>query len=320
MKHIILATLIMQSAGTLLHAQSNAKADTMSIILNGERISLSVPKEGNKTTINLEDSATITQISVSKYAKLKSNAREVSAPPLQNHQAKRVSWLNEVEFGLITMAAKTYKTVNDTAYGFNFSIGGGGLVSNDRADVVKLTPKVINPGFSVGFSIREKTRKIGNTGLDFVTGSRFRYSRFTGSGQFEAKTIKASVKDGVITYYPDSVYATKSGEYKTVTSSFQLLFPFMVEKTAKNNVKFSIGMNLSIHVLSSKISQNIRDSYSIISYMNPQFIQLQPIVRVSYKRTSAYVSYNLGQSRVGYGSTQNTQGHLMYFGIGYKLY
>lgn len=319
MKHIILATVILQSAGTIL-AQAQPKTDTMSIILNGERISLSVPKEGNKTTINLEDSATITQISVSRYSKQKMAAREASGQPFAEQKSKRVSWLNEVEFGVIAMAGKTYKTINDTAYGFNFSAGGAGAVNDNRADVIKLTPKAINPGFSLGFSIREKTRKIGTTGLDFITGSRFRYSRFTTSGHFEVTTIKALVKDGVITYYPDSIYATKSGDYKTVTSSFQLLFPFAVEKTMKNNLKVSVGVNLSLHILSSRMSDNIKNEYSIISYMNPQFIQLQPIVRASYKRTSVYVSYNLGQSRVGYGSTQTTQGHLMYFGVGYKLY
>lgn len=320
MKHIILATLFMQSAATLIHAQANAKTDTMSVILNGERISLSVPREGNKTTISLEDSATITQISVSRYSKLKTAARQASAPPMQDIRAKRVSWFNEVEFGVVALAGTTRKTVNDTAYGFNFSIGGGGSVNNNRVDVIKLTPKTIYPGFSIGFSIREKTRKIGTTGLDFITGSRFRYSRFASSGHFEITTIKALVKDGVVTYYPDSVYANKSGDYKTVTSSFQLMFPFAVEKTMKSGLKISAGVNLNIHIISSKMSDNIKNEYSLISYINPQFVQLQPIVRASYKRTSVYLSYNLGQSRIGYGSTQTTQGHLVYFGVGYKLY
>jgi len=246
-----------------------------------------------------------------------------AAQPLAEKPIKRVSWLNEIEFGMTTLVGRQSIVTTDTGYGFSFSISGGNNVANNRVDVLKLTPKTINPGFSLGFAIREKTRKIGNTGLNFITGSRFRYSRFTGSGRFEISQIKATVKDGVVTYYPDSVYSTKAGDYKTVTSSFQLLFPFMVERRIQEkHLSISAGLNLGIHIVSSKISDNIKDNYtnSLITYINPQFIQFQPIVKATYKRTSVYLSYNLGKTRIGYGSTKNTTGNMMYFGLAYKLY
>jgi len=57
MKRTFLTGIAVLSASYTAYSQA---PDTMSIILNGEKISLSVPKTGSKTTINLEDSATIT--------------------------------------------------------------------------------------------------------------------------------------------------------------------------------------------------------------------------------------------------------------------
>jgi hypothetical protein len=317
----LLALLAWQSAAALFSQTQTGKSDTMSIRIGGEHITLPVPKEGNKTTINLEDSANIIQISVAKTSKLRSSKIPPVIPVADEHRKKVISWFNEVDFGITSLVGRYTQTVNDTVYGFQFSSGITNNNTNNRATMIRMTPKTINAGFSIGFTIREKRRFLGKSNIAFITGSRFRYSRFTGKGQYEFTEIKATYDNGV-KYYPDSVYSYKSGEYRTATSSYQLLFPFMFETTLKknSNIRLSAGLNLSVNIHSTRFTEDVRSKTTVISYINPQLLQFQPIIKASYKRTSVYLSLNPGRTRIGYGSTHSISGNTLYFGLAYKLY
>ncbi len=299
--------------------QQKTKADTMHVILNGESISLPVPKEGNKTTIDLEDSSSITRISVSKISRQRTTLPAPVAPALEVPR-RHISWFNEVDLGLVVLAGKQFSQGNDTGFAYDFS--GMGNTTN-RATTMKLTPRAIYPGFSVGFTIREKRRSIGKTDIVFISGTRFRFARYGGEGKYETKEIKASTNsNGVVTYYPDSVYSSKSGEYRSRTNSFQLLLPFMFEMQLKKHslFKVSAGVNMVFNIYSTLFSENITNISSVLTYTNPQIIQIQPIIKASYKRTSVYLSFNTGTTRIGYGSTQTVSGNMMYFGLACKLY
>jgi len=325
MKRIAILSILLLRAISYLWAQDiKTKPDTMSIILNGEHITLPVPKEGNKTTINLEDSSSIIQISVGKISKFKTPAPALTKTPEKSISGKRISWLNELDFGVITLSNRMRENYSDTAYGFNFSFNSGPDPTNNRATSLKLTPKTVYPGFSVGFSIREKSRPIGHSKFNFITGSRFRYGRFANKGEYEIKEIKTETKNGVTTYFPDSVYSVKTGVYRSVCNSFSFLFPFLISTNLSdskdNDFKIAAGINLVLNINSSKISENIKSAYTVLSYVNPQIIQFQPIIKASRNKTSVYLSYSLSRTRIGYGATQSINGNTLYFGMAYKLY
>ncbi len=321
MKKITILTVLVLGTSSLLFAQGvKTKQDTMSIILNGEHISLPVPRDGHKTTINLEDSASIIQISVGKTSKSRL-PMVAGILPAADVPTKRTSWFNEADFGFTSLTGRKFVNGTDTAFGIDFSVGNTSG-TNNRATIIKLAPKNIYAGFSVGLTIREKRRYIGSSKVQFITGSRFRYARFTGKGHYEITEIKASYNNGAIKYYPDSVTSFKSGEYRSVTNSFQLLFPFLFETKLKKNqdISFSAGINLAVNVHSSKFTENVRSTNTFISYINPQILQIQPVIKATYKRTSLYLSFNTGRTRIGYGSVNAITGNMLYFGLGYKLY
>jgi hypothetical protein len=326
-KNILISGLLAFQSLSMLLAQEKTKPDTMSIILNGEHITLPVPREGNKTTINFEDSTGIIQISVGKISKLKAQAPTAPTPRESSgkNRDKRISWFNEVDFALTAMAIqRTSYDMADTGYSYGFSLGSSiTTVNNNRATMLTLTPKRVYPGFSAGFTIREKSRPIsGSKRFYFVTGSRFRYTRFSGKGEYDIREIKSTTVNGVVTYYPDTVYSVSKGEYRTTNNSFTLLFPFVVGTQLKEGGKMHLeaGVNLGINVNSSKISQNIKENYSLISYVNPQVIQLQPIIKASFNRTSFFFTFNVSKTRIGYGATQKLEGNRLFFGMAFKLY
>lgn len=64
-KHlIIIITLI-----SAMYAKAQSNNDTVKIHIGGEQISLPMPKDGKKVTVNLEDSTGIVQISIGKFSK-----------------------------------------------------------------------------------------------------------------------------------------------------------------------------------------------------------------------------------------------------------
>lgn len=321
MKKIFILFLSFGSAGMLFSQEPKTKTDTMSIILNGEHITLPVPKEGNKTTINLEDSGSIIQISVGKISKNKIGSKPVSIAPTPEspRTEKRISWFNEVDFGFLTLAGKRREQSTGIEYPFTLTAMSDSI--SDRATVMSLHPLKVNSGFSAGFTIREKSRPIGKSRFIFITGSRFRYSRFTGTGSYTIKEIKAVTdKNGQTTYYRDTVYSSKSGEFKSTSNSYSILFPFLISTQINEKYKIAAGMNLTLNINSSKLSENIKDNLSLISYVNPQIILFQPIIKVTRNKTSLYLSWNLSKTEIGFQSDNKITGNTVYFGMAYKLY
>ena len=326
MKKIFILSYLALQGFMLFSQEQKTKPDTMSIILNGEYITLPVPKEGNKTTINLEDSTSIIQISVGKTSRLNrttnGQATGMQAVPPPIVPGKRVSWFNEIDLGLLTLAGQSREKINDTGYTFDFTMSTNTTNGTSRATVVKFSPRTVNPGFSFGFTIREKRRPIGHSNFWFITGTRFRYGRYAGKGDYEQTEIKAVTDNGVTTYHWDTIYSRTTGQYTFATNSYQLLFPFVVEGKIKEsgNLRVSAGMNLAINIYDSKYSDNVKNSSFNIFYTNPQFLQFQPIIRVSSKKTSVYLSYTMSKTKIGYGLGESINGNLLYFGMAYKLY
>lgn len=320
MKNIILLNVLLAFGLLEAGAQDQKdKQDTVKITLGNESITLPMPKTGNKVTVNLEDSTHVIQISIgktSKFSTLNNNA------PASNVRGKHVRWFNEIELGLVGMVDRARETSTDTGYGATFSTQYNDQMN--RSTIIRITPEKPQIGFSLGFSIREKSRPIGNSNLDFVTGSRFRYSRYTVKGNYEIKEIKSEIVNGMIRYYPDSVYSYRAGDYRSITNSVQLLFPFMVEREfSEKKLKISAGVHLALNINTSKIiignGENLKTNY-MITYTGPQIIQLQPALRCTYKRTSMLLSYNVSRSWIGFGATQRLTGRTLYFGAAYRLY
>lgn len=297
-----------------VNAQSNSsRLDTMSIFINGERITLPVPKAGNKTTINMEDSANVIQVSVSKVSKTQLLSNPLVAnkltPSESNLPVKHVSWFNEVDFGTVVF---TNRNTFSSGSLYDYTIGTT-ATSKTR---VTFIPKHVNPGITAGIVIREKRRSIGNSGLILITGSRFRYSRFVGSGDYKITELTSS-RSGA-----DSVLSINKGDFKAATNNYQFIFPYLIETRFKKNgnTKLSAGVNLIVNIHSTKYTENIRNSSANINYNNTQLLIVQPMLKVSYKSSSIYMAYNLGRTRIGDGLNTAIEGNMLYFGMAYKLY
>lgn len=313
MKKSIILTCILVLTLLKIKAQTASKLDTMSISINGERITLPVPKSGSKTTINMEDSTSIIQVSVSKIAKTQLPTNSLVGTKLNPIEkalpAKHVSWFSEIDFGTVVFVnRKSYSTGSL----YDFTIGMSG-VNRTR---VTFIPKRVNAGITAGIVIREKRRSIGHNGLIFISGSRFRYSRYTGSGDYKLTELKSS-NNGI-----DSVLSSNTGEFKSATNNYQFIFPFMLESCLSKDaeIKMSIGVNLIFNIHSTKYSENLRNTNANISYNNTQMLIVQPMLKATYKSSSVYMAYNLGRTRMGEGLNTTIEGNMLYFGLAYKLY
>jgi hypothetical protein len=311
------------SAGIIQAQNSN---DTIKIQLGSEHITLPMPKTGNKVTVNLEDSGSIIQISVGKISKSASVATaSMSRVPLEPESKKRVSWFREVELGTLYLLSTGKEQRADTAIFYRYQDLTNGTSNPSKTSFIKITPERVYPGFSLGLNIKEKRRPFKNTKMTYITGFKFRYNVFVARGNYEVTEVKSEVKNGVFRYYADSVLSVTKGNYNSRTSIYQFVFPFMLEFNSKKSyLTYSAGLQLVVGFNSSKIitksGENLKNTNMIISYTNPQLLQIQPAFRVNYKKLSAQLSASLGTSRVGYGATQYFRGNMCFLSIGYKLY
>lgn len=312
MNKIIFQAVLLACSGGALFAQ-DTKRDTMQIILNGEQITVPVPKHGNKTTISLEDSLDIIQVSVSKSTKNMLTGRNRD----KGLTTRYTRWISEVEFGLSTLAGPHFQEANDTSVGYYY-YNSASAVSVPRGFIAKVTPSRENAGFTFGFSIREKSRPLGVLGLNFITGSRFRFSRFSSRGHYDYKQIKVSEQGGTVVYYPDSVYYKWSGDYRTSTINYQILFPFMLEKQwMEGDLRVSAGVNLALNISNIRLYATPLNNNMITTDFSPKVIAE---AKASYKKISLYMAYNMGDYRYVYGRTSVTSGHILNMGVAVRLY
>lgn len=329
MKRVII-TLLALSAAYRGMSQGQAPTDTVKIQMGDEYLTLPLPKDGHKVTINFEDSNSITQVSIGRTIKGKSNI--INSNPFSSTDKKqekesrrKISWFNMIEFGLTGMIGRAKLESIDTAYGSIFSTQLNGTYN--RATLVQITPKNVYPGIVFGLNIREKRRPLGNTKLMYISGTKFRYARFGASGTYDTKEIKVETTNGVMKYYYDSVYSRKNGEFRSSSNMFQLLLPFMLEykvEKSKKDLTIGAGLNLVFNFNSSRVrtttGDDLKSSYFIVSYFTNSFLQLQPQVRVGFKRWNVNLSTTLNAAKLGYGATSRIQGVMTYLTLGYKLY
>lgn len=293
---------------------SDEKKDTMFIQVNGEKISISVPNEGNKTTINLEDSTSIIQISIGKVSKLRTNTgKEFSA------SKKSISYFNEVEFGYSVLLNRNINSKERILPESEYSTSSNSYVFNNRANIGNLISENRNAGFHFGFSIREKRRPFlnSNSKIMFITGSRFRINRFSDRGVYENRNIKASLDSGEYTYYRDSVYSNRIDSYRSTNSTFFLVFPFMLEKQMGKNLFLSAGLQLGIGIHYSTFRTNFLNTGSSMSDLD---LQVQPMLKVRYDRFSVYVATRIAKQRLETEFMHTVVGNLLFFGLAYKVY
>lgn len=323
MKKNLIAIVACLSAGFIQAQNSN---DTIKIQLGSEHITLPMPKTGNKVTVNLEDSGSIIQISVGKISKnAPMSSAGMSRVPLEPESKKRVSWFREVELGMVYLLSTGKEQRADTAFYYRYQDLTNGTSNPSKTSFIKITPERVYPGLSFGFNIKEKRRPFKNTKMTYITGFKFRYNVFVARGDYELTEVKSEVKNGVFRYYADSVLSVTKGNYNSRTSIYQLVFPFMLEFNSKKSyLTYSAGLQLVVGFNSSKIitksGENLKNTNMIISYTNPQVLQIQPAFKVNYKKLSAQLSASLGTSRVGYGATQYFRGNMCFLSVGYKLY
>jgi len=320
-KSFIFISILILTRCSINAQSSHSKLDTMSITINGEQIILPLPKAGNKITINMEDSESIIQVSVSKISKNRLPSNPLLGDKINKLEkvlpVKHVSWFNEIDFGTVVFVnRKTYTTGGL----YDYTIGVSGSVNSGMPGSVRtgvtFIPKQINPGITFGIAIREKRRTLGHTKLKFITGSRFRYSRYTGSGDYKLTELKTSSAGS------DSVISTNTGEFKSATNNYQFVFPYLVEAaiSKKGNFKMSAGVNLILNIHSTKYRENLRNTNANIFYNNTQVIIIQPMLKATYKASSLYIAYSLGRTRMGYGLNTKIDGNMLYLGLAYKLY
>lgn len=326
MKKYFITGLISLIATSLSAQENNDKTkDTVRIILGGESISLPMPKEGNKVTVNLEDSAEIIQISIGKISKTaalnvpkKADGRFSQEP----ESTRKISWFREIELGTLGMLSGNRELSSDSAIGTYINAFSP---SDNSTSMVKIKAEKVYPGFTFGINIKEKSRPFKNSNLNFITGFRFRYSNYITTGEYEVVEFKSHTINGAYRYYPDSILSQRNGNYRASTNYYHVLFPFLVEfKLKKDQFRLATGLNLNLGFNTSKIitntGENLKQSQVFITYTNPQFVQFQPTVRLSHKRMSVQVSTTFSRNRIGYGATEYRVGKLWYLGIGYKIY
>ncbi len=313
------AIIAMYFVGINVKAQTST-LDTIKINIGGEFISVPMPKMGNKITLNLEDSNSIIQISIGKTSKFNT----IAAPNTNRNELSknRISWFNEINFGLATLVGLSKNTTTDTSYGYVYAIGSS--ISSNPANFIKITPKRVNAGFSFGFTIKEKSRPIGTTPYRLVTGSRFRFSKYRSNGDFHSTDVKYAIVNNAIKIYPDSVLSESSGNYKAVTNAYQLLLPLLVERNIiKDKYQLAFGLNIGIGFNSTRINYNyggnLKNNKGFSSSTNAQLL-FQPAFRLTNKRYSLQVSYSPGFTRINYNTSENVSGHMLYISFGYKLY
>lgn len=305
-------------------AQDNKeKVDTVKIQVQGENITVPMPKKGSKVTVNLEDSSEIIQISVGRIDKFQSKSIMSNADQRDQGSSKRVSFFREVEIGTLTMLSSKKVYRNDSSIGMFFASLGS--TNDNEVSMMKITPKYIIPGLSLGITIKEKRRAIKNSNVDFITGFKFRYSNFFSNGTYENIIYKSRMINGGMTYYPDSIVSIKKGDYRARTNFYQLVFPFMLDYSlGKSEFRMSAGINLMLGFNSSNIisstGENLKSSMMIITYNNPQIIQFQPSVKFYKKRVSVQISTTFGTNNLGFGPTGHRVGRLWHLGVGYRLY
>ncbi|MBL7836958.1 MAG: hypothetical protein JNM67_05550 [Bacteroidetes bacterium] len=189
----------------------------------------------------------------------------------------------------------------------------------------KISPEKVLPGITFGINIKEKSRPLKNSHLNFITGFKFRYTNFQSRGQYEVISYKYNVINGVWRYYPDSIVSVKKGDYRASTNFYHMMFPFLVEFGVKDNkFKIATGLNLVAGFSSSRViantGENLKSSQIFITYNTPQILMIQPSVRVTHKRFSVQILTTLNNNIVGYGPTNLRTGKLWYLNLGYKLY
>lgn len=329
MKRVII-TLLALSAAYRGMSQGQAPTDTVKIQMGDEYLTLPLPKDGHKVTINFEDSTSITQVSIGRTIKGKNHTANsspyVSAVNTEVKPSRRkISWFNMLEFGFTGLIGRAKYESLDTAYGGIFSTQING--SYNRATVVQISPKNVYPGLTFGLNIREKSRPIGNSKIVYVTGTKFRYARFTAKGTYDIKEIKVESSNGRLNYHYDSVISRKNGEYRSTVNMFQLLLPFMFEhrfEQSKRDFTLGVGLNLVFNVNSSKVrtvsGDDLKSGYFIVNYFTNSFVQVQPQIRLGFKKWNVNLSTTLNNSRLGYGATSKVQGVMTYLTLGYKLY
>lgn len=291
----------------------NEKKDTMFIQVNGEKISISVPNEGNKTTINLEDSTSIIQISVGKVSKFKTNANQKSIS-----NKKLISYFNEVELGYSVLLNRSINSHERILPESDYSSSSNSYVFNNRANIGSVIAENRNSGFHFGFSIREKRRPLNSKSkIMFITGTRFRFNRFSDKGMFQNINIKASFDSNEYTYYRDSVYSYRTDSYRSSNSTFFLVFPFMLEKQMGKNFFLSAGLQLGIGIHYSTFRTNFLNTGSSMSDLD---LQVQPMLKVRYDRFSVYVATRIAKQRLETETMHTVIGNLLFFGLAYKVY
>lgn len=290
------------------------KKDTMYIQLNGEKISISVPNEGNKTTISLEDSTSIIQISIGKVSKFKTYSNQNSIA-----NKKLISYFNEVELGYSVLLNRNFNSNERILPEFVFSNSSNSYAFNNRANIGRVVSENRNSGFHFGFSIREKRRPFlnNNSKIMFITGSRFRYNRFSDIGEFENKNIKANLDSGEYTYFRDSVFSVRTDKYRSTNSSYLLVFPFMLEKQMVEKFFLSAGIQLGIGIHTNVFKTNSFNSTTKTTGLD---LQLQPMLKIRYDRFSLYLATKLGKERIETETMHTAVGNLLFFGLAYKVY
>lgn len=321
-KHLIIIITLIGA----IYAKAQTNQDTVKIHIGGEQISLPMPKDGKKVTVNLEDSSGIVQISIGKISKNSSaSAMTMTRQALEPENRKKTYWFREVELSSVFLISTGIEQTNDTAIYYRYQDLAPGLSPRSSTNLIKISPEKIYPGLSFGINIKEKRRLIKGTKLTYITGFKFRYTGFTARGNYELTEVKSETKNGVFRYYPDSVLSVQQGNYNSRTSIYQMVFPFMVEFNSKRStLTYGAGLQLVIGANTSRIitktGENLKSSSMIISYINPQFIQIQPAFRVNYKKLSAQVSTSFSTTRIGYGATKYFRGSMCYLSFGYRLY
>lgn len=326
MKNIILVIAALLLALQHINAQTGTEnRDTVRLIIGGESITLPMPKEGNKVTVNLEDSAEIIQVSIGRVNKFKTQTLVKTEAPAEEKSIRRshINWFREVELGTVTYLSRKTEFRNDSSIGSFYSPFTVSL--SKTVSMAKITPHKVYPGLSFGFNIKEKSRPIKNTKLTFISGFKFRYSNYQSKGDYEIISYKYKNDSGVFRYYSDSIISISKGNYRASTNMYHLIFPFLIETGVKKDLyRVAAGLNLLLGFSNSKIitnnGENLKSSQVFISYASPQIIQIQPSVRLTKNRLSVQLMGSFTKNDIGFGPTRHRVGNIWYLNIGYKIY
>lgn len=319
--------IILSIIGSRLFAQTpDTGKDTVKLSIGNETITLPMPKEGNKVTVNLEDSTDIIQISIGRMSKTRAlntqNDKQQQKDNMRN-RSSHINWFREIELGTVSYLSRNFISTNDSTIGDATSVFS--LNTNNVTSMFKITPEKVLPGITFGINIKEKSRPLKNTKMNFITGFKFRYTNFQSKGKYEVVSYRFSINNGVWRYYPDSVVSVKKGDYRASTNFYHMMFPFLVEFGVKDNkFKIATGLNLMVGFSSSRVlantGENLKSSQIFITYNTPQILMIQPSIRVTHKRFSVQVHTTLNNNTIGYGPTELRTGKLWYLNLGYKLY